>query len=42
MATAGVMLFKGAAGAGPHVERSEPFVERSEPKVGGGEEGGGR
>ena len=40
MATAGVMLFKGGAGAGPRVERSEPSVERSEPKVGGGGRGG--
>ena len=34
VATAGVMLFKGGAGAGPRVERSEP-------KVGGGWVGGG-
>ena len=33
VATAGVMLFKGGAGAGPRVERSEPKV--------GGEVGGG-
>ena len=41
MATAGVMLFKGGAGAGPRVEGSESSVERSEPKVGGGGRGGG-
>ena len=39
MATAGVMLFKGGAGAGKR-ERTEPSVERSEPKVGGGGWGG--
>ena len=42
VATAGVMLFKGGAGSGPRVERSEPSVERSEPKVGGGGRGGVR
>ena len=35
--TAGVLLFKGGAGAGPRVECSQPFVERSEPsRVRGG------
>ena len=34
MATAGVLLFKGGAGAGPRVERSEASVERSELKRG--------
>ena len=41
MATARVMLFKGGAGAGPRVERSDPSGERSEPKVGGEDRGGG-
>ena len=34
MATAGVLLFKGGAGAGPRVERSEPSVEQSKLKRG--------
>ena len=41
VASAGVMLVKGGARAGPRVERSEPSVEQSEPKVGGGGEVGG-
>ena len=35
VATAGVVLFKGGAGAGPRVERGELTVQRNEPKVGG-------
>ena len=34
MATAGVLLFQGGAGAGPRVERSEPSVKQSELKRG--------
>ena len=49
--SAGVLLFKGGAGAGPRVERSEPSVERGPEEVsrgipytpggGGGRQGGG-
>ena len=37
VATAGVMLFRGGAGAGPCVERSEPYVEQCQLRRGKGE-----
>ena len=41
MATEGVLLLRGGAGAGPCVERSQLCVERSEPKGRAGYRGGG-
>ena len=41
VATAGVVLFKGGAGAGPRVERSEPFVPVHGGGVGAAEAHGG-